>query len=55
MEPLDLRPAFQRCARDGEIALDTLHPNVRGHRCAAQALARALEEPPADEARQRLR
>ena len=40
---LDLLETFQVCAREGPVALDVYHPNERGHRCAAEALAEQVE------------
>ena len=39
---LDLSPHFAACAREAEIALDSFHPNARGHRCAGEAIARRI-------------
>lgn len=40
---LDLAPAMQRCRRGGEsLAVDPLHPNELGHRCAADAITQSL-------------
>lgn len=37
---LDLAPAFAECREGGEeLMLDGLHPNPKGHRCAAQAIS----------------
>ena len=36
---LDLTPRFETCARDEDIARDSLHPNAHGHRCAGEAIA----------------
>jgi lysophospholipase L1-like esterase len=41
---LDLLERFQACAKEGPVAMDAYHPNERGHRCAAEALARQVEE-----------
>ncbi len=38
---IDLLPAFQRCG--GGIAHDRYHPTAKGHRCAAGAIASALD------------
>ena len=40
---LDLLETFQVCAREGRVAVDVYHPNERGHRCAAEALAKQIE------------
>jgi lysophospholipase L1-like esterase len=40
---LDLLETFQACAKEGSVATDVYHPNERGHRCAAEALARQVE------------
>ena len=36
---LDLLETFRACAKGGPVAVDLYHPNERGHRCAAEALA----------------
>jgi lysophospholipase L1-like esterase len=40
---LDLLETFRACAREGPVATDVYHPNERGHRCAAEALAEEVE------------
>ena len=40
---LDLLETFRACARGGPVARDVYHPNERGHRCAAEALAEQVE------------
>ena len=40
---LDLLETFRACAKQGPVAIDIYHPNERGHRCAAQALAEQIE------------
>ena len=40
---LDLLEAFRACAEGGPVAIDIYHPNERGHRCAAGALAEQIE------------
>jgi hypothetical protein len=40
---LDLLEAFRACAREGPVASDVYHPNERGHRCAAEALAEQVD------------
>jgi hypothetical protein len=45
LECLDLRPAFVAAAGDGPLFLDIMHPNARGHRLVANALADALAAP----------
>jgi hypothetical protein len=46
---LDLRDTFAACREGGEIALDDLHPNQRGHGCAAIAIAGAMRAADLDE------
>jgi len=43
---LDLLPAFAVCARENEKSIfrDNLHPNRRGHSCAAKAIAEFILE-----------
>jgi lysophospholipase L1-like esterase len=41
---LDLLEAFRACAKEGPVAVDVYHPNERGHRCAADALSRQVEQ-----------
>jgi len=36
---VDLLEAFRACVKGGSVAIDLYHPNERGHRCAAEALA----------------
>ena len=36
---LDLLEAFRACVKEGPIAIDVYHPNERGHRCTAKAIA----------------
>lgn len=38
----DLTPDLQACAADGPVALDRLHPNRLGHRCAGHGIARTI-------------
>jgi lysophospholipase L1-like esterase len=38
----DLTPDLQVCSADGPVALDRLHPNALGHRCAGDGIARAV-------------
>jgi lysophospholipase L1-like esterase len=38
----DLTPDLRTCAADGPVALDRLHPNRLGHRCAGQGIARTV-------------
>ena len=40
---LDLLETFRACAKDGPVAIDIYHPNERGHRCAAAALAEQIQ------------
>ena len=40
---LDLLETFRVCVREGSVAIDVYHPNARGHRCAAEALAKQIE------------
>jgi lysophospholipase L1-like esterase len=40
---LDLLETFRACAKEGPVATDVYHPNERGHRCAAEALALQVE------------
>jgi hypothetical protein len=40
---LDLLETFRACAEEGPVAIDVYHPNERGHRCAAEALAKEIE------------
>src|SRR5215470_3389430 len=40
---LDLLETFRACAEEGPVAIDIYHPNERGHRCAAVALAEQIE------------
>jgi hypothetical protein len=40
---LDLLQTFRACAKEGPVAIDVYHPNERGHRCAAKALATRIE------------
>ena len=40
---LDLLETFRACAKEGSVAIDVYHPNERGHRCAAEALADQVE------------
>jgi lysophospholipase L1-like esterase len=40
---LDLLETFRACAKGGPVAIDIYHPNERGHRCAAEALAAQIE------------
>ena len=44
MSTLDLLPDFQACERavDGILVLDQVHPNLAGHACAGEAIARHL-------------
>ena len=39
----DLTPDFETCLDSGPIAIDTIHPNVAGHRGAGLALARHID------------
>jgi len=41
---LDLLETFQACAKEGPVAMDVYHPNEHGHRCAAQTLAKQVEQ-----------
>ena len=36
---LELLETFRVCAKQGPVAIDMYHPNERGHKCAAEALA----------------
>ncbi len=38
----DLTPDLRICGADGPVALDRLHPNRLGHRCAGHGIARAI-------------
>jgi lysophospholipase L1-like esterase len=38
----DLTPDLGRCAAEGPVALDRLHPNRLGHRCAGEGIARTV-------------
>jgi hypothetical protein len=40
---LDLLETFRACVKGGPVAVDVYHPNERGHRCAAEALATEVE------------
>jgi lysophospholipase L1-like esterase len=40
LEFLDLSGALRACAKQGPVAVDALHPNVRGHACIGRAIAR---------------
>jgi lysophospholipase L1-like esterase len=40
---LDLLEAFRACVKAGPVAIDVYHPNERGHRCAAEALAAEID------------
>ena len=44
LRALDLLPAFQACAAASAepVSVDVLHPSIRGHACAADALAAAI-------------
>jgi lysophospholipase L1-like esterase len=42
---VDLLPAMERCrAAVGSLRVESFHPNARGHRCAAEALAEPVLE-----------
>ena len=40
---LDLAPAFIACTKRGPVAIDRIHPNPFGHRCAGDAIAREVQ------------
>jgi lysophospholipase L1-like esterase len=46
---LDLLETFRACAKEGPVAIDIFHPNERGHRCAAEAIAEAVNRARATE------
>ena len=39
---LDLSQALASCRKEGQISHDSLHPNARGHACAAREIRRVL-------------
>ena len=39
---LDLGQAFASCRKAGQVSHDSLHPNARGHACAAREIRRVL-------------